>query len=133
MSNYLDDFLFAVLTRLICNHMVQAFLDICKEINCPVSDEKTMWATEIIVFLGILLDGQYKLLALSEEKCRKAKNMLQWLIGKKICNSKGIAETNWKFELFDQGHFCGKSIHKKNVCKMQWYKTEELSSCPFGQ
>ena len=57
VSNYLDDFLFAALTRLICNHMVQAFLDICEEINCPVSDEKTMWATEIIIFLGILLDG----------------------------------------------------------------------------
>ena len=41
--NYLDDFLFIALTKLICDGMMEKFLLICQEIGCPISMDKTEW------------------------------------------------------------------------------------------
>ena len=43
ITNYLDDFLFMALTKLLCNGMMMQFLQICQEIGCPISAEKTEW------------------------------------------------------------------------------------------
>ena len=40
LTNYLDDFLFVAITKMLCDHMIQEFLDFCKEINIPVALEK---------------------------------------------------------------------------------------------
>ena len=56
LINYLDDYFFAALLKLICNAQVQKFLDICALINFPVSMEKTFWGTTQLVFLGLLID-----------------------------------------------------------------------------
>ena len=59
MMNYLDDFLFLALTKIVCDWLMSEFLDLCKDIGIPVALEKTEWGTMVIVFLGILLDGRY--------------------------------------------------------------------------
>ena len=41
VTNYLDDFLFIAVTLALCNAMIQWFLDLCVELNIPVSLEKT--------------------------------------------------------------------------------------------
>ena len=53
--NYLDDFLFVALLAHFCNQQVRVFIEICKAINMPISEEKTTWASMIIVFLGLLM------------------------------------------------------------------------------
>ena len=58
VTNYLDDYLFIEVTRERCNKMVTTFLNLCNQISLPVALEKTEWATNRIVFLGILLDGR---------------------------------------------------------------------------
>ena len=63
LTNYLDDFLFVVILQFICNQMVHTFRQICAEINCPMSEDKTKCTSQLIIFLGILLNG--KLLTLS--------------------------------------------------------------------
>ena len=68
VTNYLDDFLFVAASLLLCNHMVNQFLKLCDLIGVPVSLEKTVWASEIMVFLGILLDGRNFILAIPNEK-----------------------------------------------------------------
>ena len=68
VTNYLDDFLFIALTILRCNFLLQQFLDLCQEIGFPIALEKTEWANEIIVFLGILLDGRHYILSVPIEK-----------------------------------------------------------------
>ena len=55
-SNYLDDLLFAILMQNICNELVNEFLHIGQLINFPVSLDKTERATQVIVFLGMLLN-----------------------------------------------------------------------------
>ena len=61
--NYLDDFLFAALLKLICNNQVKIFLEICDKIRFPVSLEKTFWGNTKMTFLGMLIDtvNQYQL------------------------------------------------------------------------
>ena len=83
ITNYLDDFLFAALTKLICNFLINSFLSLCGELNLPVAIEKTEWASTLIVFLGILLDGEWLLLSIPLEKQEKALRMLNDLTGKK--------------------------------------------------
>ena len=41
VTNYLDDFIFYAESEEMCNLMVSKFLELCEEINCPVSSEKT--------------------------------------------------------------------------------------------
>ena len=39
--NYLDDYLFMALLKWMCDFQVQVFLDLCNEVNFPVSLDKT--------------------------------------------------------------------------------------------
>ena len=41
VTNYLDDFLFLALKKLICNYMIKQFIKLCQELNVPVAFEKT--------------------------------------------------------------------------------------------
>ena len=84
LSNYLDDYLFIAITIRLCNLLVKCFMDTCAEIGIPVAAEKTVWATQLIVFFGILLDDKNLRLTIPEEKRIKAVNQ----IGKLICKRK---------------------------------------------
>ena len=83
VTNYLDDFLFMSESREQTNNLVRQFLNICQKINCPVSPDKIEWATDKIVFLGILLDGKNKILAVPQEKRIKTINLLKFMINSK--------------------------------------------------
>ena len=83
VKNYLDDFLFISDRKEQCDQMVRNFLDLCDFVGCPVALEKTEWSTQQIVFLGILLDGQRKCLALPVEKVNKVRNLINQTLHKK--------------------------------------------------
>ena len=68
ITNYLDDFLFLALTILRCNYLLSQFLAICEEIGFPIALDKTQWASKVIVFLGILLDGRHRYLSIPIDK-----------------------------------------------------------------
>ena len=90
VTNYLDDFLFMALLKAACDSMINQFIELCKEVNMPLSVEKTEWSTTLIVFLGILLDGSRKLLIVPEEKRTKAIRILQHLLTKNKATVKQI-------------------------------------------
>ena len=81
--NYLDDFLFIQLMKSLCDHQINIFLDLCKRINLPVSAEKTEWSSNMIVFLGLLIDAKRQLLCIPFEKLEKARNMILYVLSKK--------------------------------------------------
>ena len=81
--NYLDDFLFIALMKNYCNQQLQVFIDICKEINFPVSMEKTEWACQLIVFLGLLIDNVHQMVCIPRDKIERAKEMLQKILSSK--------------------------------------------------
>ena len=76
VTNYLDDFLFLSLIKALCNKLMNSFIIICGEVGCPISEEKTEWATESIVFLGMLLNGLYCTISIPMEKIVKGLSMI---------------------------------------------------------
>ena len=95
LINYLDDYFFTVLMKLLCNSQVQTFLDICKLIKFPVSLEKTFWATTQLVFLGLLIDTVLQTVSLPKEKIDKANELITKALMKK------------KITLHDSQKICG--------------------------
>ena len=81
--NYLDDFLFLDVTEEFCSQLVSEFLSICDFIKFPVSLEKTQWGSLRIEFLGMMLDGENKIIAVPQDKKDRAINMLWYFQDKK--------------------------------------------------
>ena len=90
INNYLDNFLFVAATLLICNFMIQQFMDLCAELNIPIAEDKTEWATLRLVFLGILLNGQNMTLVVPDQKRVVAINMLKTLVDRKKATIKKL-------------------------------------------
>ena len=81
--NYLDDFFFVALVKQICNQDIDTFIKICQYIKFPVSMEKTFWATQIIVFLGLLLDTRNQTISIPQEKITKGLIYINSILNKK--------------------------------------------------
>lgn len=82
---YLDDFFFVQLAKSQCDNQVNVFLAICTEINFPVSPDKTFWGSQIMVFLGLLLNTVKQIVTIPEAKRNKARDSID-----KILRSKKI-------------------------------------------
>ena len=76
--NYLDDFLFMAISKLLCDGMMTEFLELCSQIGCPISGDKTEWGTTLIVSLGIFLNGRNNTLSIPVDKRIKAINLIQF-------------------------------------------------------
>ena len=80
--NYLDDFLFVALLQYLCNHQMRTFLKVCEMINFPVSPEKTFWATERLVFLGMLIDTIKQCVSIPVDKLKKGVELIETVMSK---------------------------------------------------
>ena len=118
ITNYLDDFLFIVLLQLECNKFMQTFLDMCKQINCPVAEEKTELATTDIVFLGVLLNGILHCLSIPEDKRRKAVNRLQLMMSKKKAKIKEIQSLTGILNFFNRAIVPGRAFTRRMYAKL---------------
>lgn len=78
--NYLDDFLFIALLKTCANSLLQSFLDLCDLIKFPVSLDKTFWAEQVMVFLGILIDALNQRLGIPTEKIQKAIDQIEYIL-----------------------------------------------------
>ena len=59
--------------------MIAQFFRLCEEISVPVSMDKTEWGTTLIIFLGILLNGNSMTLSIPDEKRTSAISHLEEL------------------------------------------------------
>ena len=90
--NYLDNFLFTQLMRVACNQQIRTFLNVCADIGFPVSDEKTVWATGRLTFLGLLIDTLRQLVCIPEDKIVKIEKLLCYFLSK---HSKKVTLRNY--------------------------------------
>ena len=90
LSNYLDDFLFIALTKMLCDQLVLKFLELCDQIGCPIAEEKTEWGTTQIIFLGIMLDGERYILVIPEDKRRKVISNIKLILSRKTVTIKEL-------------------------------------------
>ena len=84
--NYLDDYLFIALLRMLCNRQVDLFMEICDLIRFPINIDKTFRADTSTTFLGFLIDTMRQIVAVPCEKITKGTNMINHVLQKK--NSK---------------------------------------------
>ena len=77
LVNYLDDYFFAALGKLICDSQVSVFLETCSQINFPVSLEKTVWGTTMLTFLVLIY--------IPLDKLERALDMIQFFLNKRNC------------------------------------------------
>ena len=83
LVNYMDDFLFCALMKLICYNQVRTFLDVCDKIAFPVSIEKTFWATTKLVFLGLIIDTVNQWVCIPVDKIGRAQNLIEMVLSNK--------------------------------------------------
>lgn len=76
INNYLDDFLTCKIDEEGCNGYLLCFIDICGEINLPLSEDKTCFATQLIGFLGLLIDSVRQTVSIPLEKIERGKREL---------------------------------------------------------
>ena len=113
ITNYLDDFLFIAIAKLMCDGMITEFLDICKQLNLPVALEKTKWSLTLIVFLGILVDGKNLILALPLEKQRKALNLLNDIRDRKKSTVKHLQVLTGYLNFLTKAIFAGRTYTRR--------------------
>ena len=80
---YLEDFLFVVLLRIICDGQLNTFLDVCCQIRFPVSIEKTFFSTTQITFLSFLIGSVAQLVLIPTDKINKEKLLITQALEKK--------------------------------------------------
>ena len=83
LINYLDDYLFIQLLKLLCNGQVDTFLHICELIKFPVALDKTFRATTLLTFLGLLIDTLNQTISLPIEKVFKARQLIAGILSKR--------------------------------------------------
>ena len=89
-SNYLDDYIFLGESEEEANQLVRRFIELCNKIGFPVSLEKTEWAAKRIIFLGLMLDGENRVVCIPEDKRLKVLNLVRWISAKKKATVKQL-------------------------------------------
>ena len=118
--------------RKICNDMIQTFMDICLKVGVPLADEKTEWASSLIVLLGILLDGSRMILTIPEEKRQNAIFSLQKIIDKKKTTVRELqllcGYLNFLNKAIYPGHVFLRRMYAKysNICDINGNKKKQL-------
>ena len=104
--NYLDDYLFVAFLKMLCDQQIKLFLEVCADINFPVSMEKTIWGETWVIFLGLLIDRRRRLICLPKEKILRVQKLIQVILG----NKRSKATVHQMQQLCGFFNFLGKSI-----------------------
>ena len=116
ITNYLDDFLFIARCIALCNYMINQFLQLCEELGVPISAEKTEWATDCIIFLGILLDGR-NLLSVPLEKREAAMQLLKQFLMRRKTTVKSLQQLCGHLNFLSKAIYPGRAFTRRMYAK----------------
>ena len=116
-TNYLDDFIFCAQTLKNCNKLVRKFLDLCGQLGVPVALDKTEWATQRIVFLGILLDGVNFRMVIPEDKRVHAVNLIKMMLSKKKATIKEMEHLAGLLNFLNRAIYPGRAFTRRMYAK----------------
>ena len=80
LSHFLDDFPMLQKTRELLIHFMNEFYRIMAEINMPVAVERTLGPTQILEYLGLLLDFINQTIGIPEKKWIKCLQLIEGLL-----------------------------------------------------
>ena len=115
--NYLDDFLFVSYCINFCNSLIREFLVMCSELGVPIAADKTEWACTRLVFLGILLDGEFMLIAVPEEKHQKAIYLLNRMQSKKKATIRDLQVLCGYLNFLNKAIYPGRAFTRRMYAK----------------
>ena len=115
--NYIDDFLFLAPSQASCNSRVRKFLLLCKKIGIPVALEKTEWASESMVFLGLELDGVKHCLIVPNDKRDAALAWTNYFLGKKSCTVKELEKFTGLLNFLSRAIIPGRTFTRRMYAK----------------
>ena len=120
LTNYLDDFLFMVLNVQLCNKMMNTFLEVCQQIGCPISDDKTSGEQILLCFLEyMLLNGHAYIVSVLHDKVTKALILLQWAISKKKVTIKFIQQLTGTLNFLKRAIVPGRAFTRGMYAKLK--------------
>ena len=119
ITNYLDDFLFIALSMMVCNGMMSEFLCLCDDIGCPISEEKTKWATSIMVFLGTLMNGRLHVISIPLDKVKKAVDLIQTAINNRKVKIKFIQQLTGTLNFLSHAIVPGRTFTRRMYHKLK--------------
>ena len=94
----LDDFLFIGSSRAECAHGLWAFEDLCRRLNLPLAEEKTVTPSREVVFLGINLDSALQQASIPSEKAQRYAQQAHELAQQKSITLGQLREVTGKLE-----------------------------------
>ena len=118
MVNYLDDFLFLATSLEDCNALTKSFIDLCGKLGVPIAEEKTEWASDKTIFLGILVDGKAHILSIPEEKRIRAINMIEYFQDRRKATVKEMQRLAGYLNFLTRAIFPGRTFTAPHVCQV---------------
>jgi hypothetical protein len=91
VDHYLDDFI--LVGRKFsndCSTLMNTLMDVCDELGVPIAEYKTVGPSNIITFLGFIIDTVLMMVRIPEEKLQRLRNLLQPLLYKKKVSLKDL-------------------------------------------
>ena len=128
--NYLDNFLFIQISKLLCDEAIKRFLELCEMLGIKIAVEKTEWGMTRIIFLGILLDGDNLVLGIPEEKRNRAIAMLTLFINKKKSTVKEMQRLAGYLNFLTRAILPGRTFTRRMYSKFA-LKTKSKALKPF--
>jgi len=105
IDHYLDDFiLVGKKFSNDCSTLMNTFMDVCDELGVPIAENKTVGPSNIITFLGFIIDTVLMMVRIPEEKLQKLRNLLQPLLYKKKVSLKDLRVFDWVNGILFKGH-----------------------------
>ena len=126
LTNYLDDYLIVQNSEKSCNELVRQFLKLTEQLNIPMSEEKTEWASMQVVFLGILLDGKHRLLVVPEDKQLRAVNWLKLMTNKRKATIGQLQSLAGLLNFMNKAVYPGRAFTRRMYAKFSGDKFQDL-------
>lgn len=76
VTHILDDFFFVAPSQGQCNKALHQFIELCRQIGVPISEEKTHGPATCMTFVGYEIDSQASQVRLPMDKVQKCKDQL---------------------------------------------------------
>ena len=122
VANYLDDFLFLSYLKAVCNWMIEEFLKLCGKIGVPIAIEKTEWANTVLIFLGILLNGDKLCLSIPIEKQEKALKLLNNMLSSRKATIKELQSLTGYLNFLCRAIHPGRTFTRRMYAKAQGWE-----------
>ena len=112
---YLDDYFTAHILQQVCDLSMQTIHDTCTEVSVTMALDKQVFATQIIEYLGLLIDTIMMIIQIPQDKQRDLIKHLSDMIKSRNSNSFLTAITLRETELYSEGTAHGSTVYTQNL------------------